>query len=214
MIIYKLKTKVKEKGIWYTSIAIFRFILRKMGIEFYRYYYLTNEIDYEKQKAFWEQWKVANVKPLTYEDFLRGDKTVITEQKLQIIKGWLAKGTYFPFGIVEDNELIYYCWLSLDELEFSHKIIKGKLNADECLFLDSYCSPKYRRKGINTAVNAYHLMKGYEVGKTRSVVFIRRGNQPSLKCQLKVGYKIEFVFSVLRIWEKEWTNYFDLIRKI
>ena len=56
------------------------------------------------------------VKELTYEDFLKGNKTTFNEKKLEVIKARLQDKNYKWYGIIENDVLIYYTWFSLERL--------------------------------------------------------------------------------------------------
>lgn len=169
---------------------------------------MVNDINYEKQKSLFESKGLAGVKELDYEDFLKGDKTEFTEKKLKRVKQRLADEGYHAYGIIENNKLLYSCWISLNWLESSNKCIESSLNDNECLLVDAYCAPEGRGHGFHNAMNSYRLMKAYEYGKQRGVVIILSENKPAYKSQIKTGNKVLFKYHVIDLWGKTFTNYF------
>lgn len=206
----KLKVKFKTNGFRGVLLSAFKGVLRGIGIKYNRFYYLVNEIDYCKQKEYWDKHIITDVRELTYDDFLLGDKEIFNDKKLNLIKERFSLKTYKAWGIVRGDALAYSCWLSFDEFKTSQSEIFGKLDRTECLMIDAYCNPKFRGMGLHGAMNSYRLLKGYEEGCSKCIVIILHENKPALKSQLKVGYKNRFIYYVFTIWGKTYTNYFKL----
>lgn len=204
---------VKHLGVRRLTIKIIKFFLRKLGIVYNQYYYMVNNIDYEKVKEYWNRRAIEDVKSLVYDDFLRGDPNFFTEKKLSTIQRRFDDKTFKSWGIVRDDTLIYSCWLSFYKFETSEKQVSGKLNSNESLMIDAYCHPKYRGKGLHGTMNAYRLMRSYEEARSNCVAIVLKENTPALKSQLKVGYKVKFVYYVLILWGKTFTNYFKLKKR-
>lgn len=181
---------------------------RFLGVKFERYYYLVNDIDYQKQsEIFLRKRNNREIKQLSYSDFLSGDARVFTRERLDTIKRRFEKGDYAAYGIVMDGRLIYSCWLSFGELETPGNIVNGLLSANECLMLDSHCVPEFRKQGLHGMMNAYRLMKGYERGKTKCVVIVLHENMPALKSQVRVEYRHVFTYYTLEIGNRAYTNF-------
>lgn len=203
-----IKNKYKQYGFWGFVRRAFKSFLRLFGIEFNRYYFLENTIDYEKQKSFYDSRSLENARELVINDFLNSDSPrYITAMNRFSSSGFKA------FGVFGDGKLVYSCWISLNKLESHEKIISGTLPSDSFLLIDAYCAPDARGKGIHGTMNAYRLMKGYELGKKKALAIVLHENSPALKSQIKVGFNVLFEFRTLKVFGKEYTDFFKL-RKI
>ena len=129
--------KYKQFGLYGFIIRVLRTLLRKIGINYEAYDYYVAFVDKDILLKIWNKNPIDNVKILSFEDFLLGDKTVFTEKKLEIIKNRLNKNNYRAFGIIEDNVLYYSCWICDNELVTSSPSIKYELKSNECLLLDA-----------------------------------------------------------------------------
>lgn len=206
----KFKDKYKQFGIVGYCNRLIKSVFRVLlGIEYEKYYYLVNDIDYQAQREIFEKKRgIWEIKKLQYGDFLHGVPSVFTEKKLLKIKyRFDHSGDYEAYGIVENDRLIYSCWLSFKDLHVTDKL-NCPLPDDECFMFDAYCAPDFRGHGLHGMMNAYRLMKGYEHGKTRCAVIVLRENIPALKSQLRVGYRIAFNYYVLNVGNKSFTNFF------
>lgn len=203
----KLLNDYKQYGLIGLLSRIIKSILRRIGISYEQYYYMVNDIDYERQVAIWNKKPISGVKVLTYDDFLLGDKSVFTPSKLALIKNRLNKG-YYAYGIVENNELIYSCWLSTKELQVNAGNVSFDLTQNECLMVDAYCPPKARGKGYHSQMNAYRLMQTVNLGRKKCIVVVLKENIPAFKSQIKVGYKVEFMFYICKIGNKVYTDFY------
>lgn len=206
----KLQADLKQFGFGGFLKRTAKFFLRKIGIYTNSYYYMVNRIDTEKNRKQFEVAHIPPVKELTYEDFLKGDKAVFNEKKLSIIQQWFSEGTYKAFGIIENESLIYSCWISLHKLETSDACVVGCLDEDEGLLIGAYCSPAARGRGIHGAMNAYRLWQIAQNGKNQAVAIVLYENTPAYKSQLKVGFEVAFTYYVVTVWGKTFTNYFKL----
>lgn len=204
----KFRADYKQFGLLGLFKRTAKFFLRKIGINTNSYYYMINQIDVEARRKQFEAANLIQVKELTYNDFLIGDKSVFNEKKLTVIQQWLSEGTYKAYGIVENGILIYSCWISLHKLETSDECVVGCLDENEGLLLGAYCSPAARGRGLHGAMNAYRLWQLTQNGKNQAVVIILKENKPAYKSQLKVGFEVLFTYSVVTIWGKTFTNYF------
>lgn len=129
------------------------------------------------------------VKELTYEDFLKGDKTVFHGEKLELIKNRLQDSNYKCYGIIENGKLVYSTWISLERLGLSVNTKPIYLLPHEGLLEDSYCAPVARGRGLHGLMNFYRLKKLYELGKTTVLAMVLDGNTPAMKVQLKSGFE-------------------------
>lgn len=206
--ITKLRDDYKQYGFWGFQKLLLKFFLRIIGIEVNSYFYMVNKIDGEARHKQFVLFNINDVKTLTYQDFLLGDKDMFTEKKLKTIKTRLADGTYIPYGIVREGKLIYSCWISMREMELSDNCLIDQLNEYEVLLLDDYCSPIARGKGIHTAMNAYRLWQIAQKGGCRALVIIIKENKPAYKSQLRVGFKVAFDYFIVKFGGKTYTNYY------
>lgn len=129
------------------------------------------------------------VKELVYEDFLKGDKNIFKEAKLEYIMNRLEDDSYKCYGIIENDRLIYSTWVSLHKLGLSVDTKPIWLASDEGLLEDSFCDPIARGRGIHGKMNFFRIKKLYELGKKRVVAIVLEGNTPAMKVQLKSGFK-------------------------
>lgn len=204
----KLQADLKQFGFWGFLKRIAKFFLRKIGINVNSYYYMVNHINAEARRKQFEAANLLAVKELTYEDFLKGDPSVFNEKKLTLIQQRLADGTYKAFGIIENGQLIYSCWISLKKLESSDACVESGLGEKEGLLVDAYCSPVARGRGLHGAMNAYRLWQLSQQGKNQAVVIVLKENIPAYKSQLKVGFEVAFIYYVATVWGKTITNYY------
>lgn len=204
----KLQSDFKQFGFLGFLKRTVKFFLRKIGIYINSYYYMVNHIDAEASRKQFEAANLPPVKELAYDDFLKGDPSVFNEKKLTLIQQRLADGTYKAFGIIEDERLIYSCWISLKKLESSDSCVESGLDENEGLLVDAYCSPLARGRGLHGAMNAYRLWQLSQQGKNQAVVIILKENIPAYKSQLKVGFEVAFTYYVATVWGKTFTNYF------
>lgn len=127
------------------------------------------------------------VKELTYEDFLKGNKTTFNEKKLEVIKARLQDPNYKCYGIIENDVLIYSTWFSLERLGLSVNTKPIYLLPDEGLLEDSYCDPIARGRGLHSMMNFFRIKKLYELGRNRVLGMVLEGNTPAFKVQFKSG---------------------------
>lgn len=206
--ITKCKADLKQFGFGGFLKRTVKFFLRKIGINVNSYYYMVNHIDAKARQKQFEAENLPPVKVLTYDDFLKGTPEVFNEKKLTLIRQRLANGTFKAFGIVEDGQLIYSCWISLKKLESSNACVEGNLDENEGLLVDAYCSPTARGRGLHGAMNAYRLWQISQNGKNQAVAIVLKENRPAYKSQLKVGFEVAFTYYVITVWGKTLTNYF------
>lgn len=203
-----LTQKYKQFGLKGFIIRVLRTLLRKIGINYEAYDYYATFVDKDMLLQIWNKNPIENVKILSFEDFLFGDKSVFTEKKLKIIKNRLNKKNYKAYGIIENNVLYYSCWICDNELVTSSPSIKYELKSNECLLLDAYCHPTMRGKGMHTRMNAYRCLKAIEINRPKCIVIVLKGNIPAQKTQQKCGLKVLFSYYILDLWGKRYTNFY------
>ncbi len=204
----KLQADLKQFGYGGFVKRILKFFLRKIGININSYYYLVNHIDADARRKQFENAGLPPIKELIYDDFLKGDKAVFTEKKLALIQERMNDESFHAYGIIENDKLVYSCWVSLNKMESSDKCTDGGLDDDEGLLVDAYCGPIARGRGLHGAMNAYRLLKISQYGKEKAVVIVLKENIPAFKSQKKVGFEVAFTYYVANVWGKTYTNYF------
>lgn len=165
------------------------FLRRILKTQIGKIHYLRLNIDIDKVNKALDGFDLP-VKELTYEDFLKGDKSVFSGKKLDLVKNRLQDPYYKAYGIIENNRLIYSTWISLKQLGLTIKLKDPIVMAsDEGLLEDSYCDPIARGRGLHGKMNNYRIKKLYELGKRRVIALVLDGNTPALKVQKKCGFE-------------------------
>jgi hypothetical protein len=190
-IVSKLKTHGLREIFEAISVRIFH--TEKM-----KFHYLKLTIDYEFIKQKLQNFDL-NVKELTYDDFLLGDKSIFYGKKMNVIKQRFEDPTYKGYGIIENDILIYSAWISLEKLGLPIKS-NFKLAPTEGYLEDDYCHPSFRGKGIHGKVNLYRLAKLYELGKTECIIIVLDGNTPAIKAQINLGARDLGCFYAIKIF--------------
>lgn len=171
----------------YSFSNIWNFLLhRVLHISIGKMHYLRLNTDIEVVNKKLEGFNLP-VKELTYEDFLKGNKTTFNEKKLKIIKERLQDKNYRCYGIIENDVLIYSTWFSLERLGLSVNTKPIFLLPNEGLLEDSYCDPIARGRGLHSMMNYYRIKKLYELGRNRVLGMVLEGNTPAFKVQFKSG---------------------------
>lgn len=152
----------------------------------------------DEQSGLDEFIQQYNVRELTYNDFTLGDKKNFSPAKLNIIKERFQDSrNYKAFGIVLNGELIYSCWICRKELILSYGI---RLPMEEdALFLDDYCSPKYRGRGIHSMMNKFRLTYLRNNNMNKVAVSVHTYNKPALKSQKSAGFNFKSKILVYKI---------------
>ena len=169
------------------------FLHRILHISIGKKHYLRLNTDIESVNKQLEGFDLP-VKELTYEDFLKGNKTNFNEKKLAIIRARLQDKNYKCYGIIENDVLIYSTWFSTERLGLSVNTKPIYLSPNEGLLEDSYCDPIARGRGLHSKMNFYRIKKLYELGKDRVIAIVLDGNIPAMKVQLKSGFEELGVF--------------------
>jgi hypothetical protein len=176
--------KVKDLNITKILSFIQYSILKSYVIKLH---YLRLEIDILEITSKLNNFNL-DVKELCFQDFLKGDKSIFTRKKLEIIKERLNVPTYKCYGIVEEGILIYSTWISYENLGLPVRS-NYKLAHDQALLEDSYCHPKLRGMGIHGKMNLYRISKIFEAGKKVVIAIVLDGNKPAFKVQENSGFK-------------------------
>lgn len=206
---FSIRDKYKQYGFCGFGRRVFNALIRLFGIECNRYYFLENVIDYDRQKSFFESRDLQNVQELQINDFLNS-----APSRYATAINRFSSSNYKAFGVFKNGRLVYSCWISLRNLESHEKCISGTLPPDSFLLIDAYCAPEARGKGIHGTMNAYRLMKGYELGKKKALTIVLHENTPALKSQIKVGFKVLFEYRSYKIFGKEYTDFYKKLNNV
>ena len=192
-----IREKFRKYGIRKTLEIVFRRFL-KTGILKFHYLRLdVNEADVENHMRLFD---LDDVKELTYEDFLKGDKIVFGNEKLALIKERLSDDNYKAFGIVRQSKLLYSTWISMEYLSLPLIKKRIKLLPNEALLEDSYCSVEARGHGFHSQMNWYRIFQLYAKGKNRILAIVLDGNIPAFKVQSKCGFEDLGAFFVISLF--------------
>ncbi|WP_296385179.1 hypothetical protein, partial [Winogradskyella sp.] len=119
-------------------------VLRKFGIQINKWLVCTQDIDVANQQeiSINENFKV---KKLSYSDFENSKR--FDAIKLMSFKTRFTKETFKAFGVFDDEqELAYYCWISLKEFQFSKNLYQMSLLESQGLMFDAFCFSEFRGK--------------------------------------------------------------------
>ena len=92
------------------------------------------------------------------------------------------------YGVYANNNLAYYCWISLKEFQFSKKLYSMEMEPSQGLLFDAFCFENHRGKGLHNYMNIFRLSKLLELGKDEAVAVILKQNVPARKSQSKAGF--------------------------
>lgn len=204
----KYKDVYKQFGLKGTCVRGLKSLCRRIGIVYESYHYFFGCVEEEKLLKVWNQLPIPRVKNLTYDDFLLGDETVFTVQKLGVIKDRLKDNSYQAYGVVENNVLLYSCWIYTGNVMFPSPSVSCSLKNDECLLMDAYCNPLARGKGLHKKMNAYRCLVAVKLGRPNCIGIVVRGNTPACKVQEKSGLHVLFDYYVLDFFGKQITNFY------
>lgn len=211
--IMDLVNKYKQYGLKGFFIRGIKSMLRRLGIDYESYHFFSAEVEKNLLLNIYNSSVSINVKCLTYNDFLLGDCNVFTEKKLKLVKDRFCEEGYKAYGIIEDGKLVYSCWINDRELLTSSPYVRCELKESECLLLDAYCSPQVRGRGYHTKMNAYRCLTAVEMGKTRCITIVLKGNIPAMKVQQRCGLRIVFDYYILSMWGKTYTDFYKKKKK-
>lgn len=196
----KLKAKLRQYGYKNFLIRSAKSILRKTGIISEKFVVLKRDLS---KKLIPAKPRIEiNVRELCLRDFEDAKHFSFSKDRLSLFKKRLDNG-YIALGAFNNSELIYLCWLSLDDFEspvnLGDKIL---LDRDEALLLDAFTHPDYRGLGIHTYMNAIRLNRLIDIGKKRAVVLLLSENVPARRSQSKVGFDAEYLIYYRKIFKK------------
>jgi len=201
----KFIAKIKQYGFLNSIKRMLKKLAKNIGIHVESYYFMKTYLDQSFITHKMQEFDYTNAKELSYSDFLKGDLSYFNAEKLNVIKDRYKTEKYHALGIIENDFLVYSCWINGKMLEYPALFKKQEnLKTHEALLQDAFCHPSFRRKGYHTKMGIYRLHKMIEMGYTSAVVFVLTDNVPSYKALLKLGFKIEKKVFYLRFFSKSY----------
>lgn len=184
-------------------------ILLRFGLVYETLYVFEKNLILKDVNNRLERYDTALVRDLNLSDFDMCSE--LQDSKKQLFKERLELGTYKVFGIIFNNELVYYSWISLSKMGlpfgFDNEIA---LNENEALLEDSYCNPSYRGRGYHSMVNIIRLKAILDSGKNKAIVFVLKDNIPAIKVQIKSGFELSKKIKLTKTFGKQKIKYINL----
>ena len=197
-----MKDKIKQYGFKNFIIRGFKSIIKKIGFRYEKSILIVKDLEgYVKPP----NPKIPlSVQELSYEHFKNNIFLKFDSPKLRIFKTRFASRNYIALGAFHENNLVYYCWISLKNFEYFLNI-KNKLtlNENEGLIIDAYTHPEFRGLGIHSYMNAIRANILYDLSKKKAIGLVLMENLPARKAQAKIGFRGEKVVSYIKIFGKE-----------
>lgn len=201
----KLQEKLKLYGWHGTLLVIVKTIIRKLtGFSWDKYYLMARVMDglpSLPDKPFTvRKLTLADYENPSWTSFLDADK-----KRLYIER--FANPNAKAYGAFVDGQLAFSSWIVGGELEIAEDLRIPM--PDRCvLFMDTYCHPAYRGRGLHKFLIKWRLNHSSKIGAKKCYTIIHSCNKTSLKNQLKCGMEVERSFYVFRFgnnWgRKQW----------
>jgi hypothetical protein len=202
--------KYKQYGFINFTKRLVLGIIAKLGIRIGKWLICTQDINVANLKKI-EINSEFKVKTLSYSDFENSNK--FDSNKLRSFKLRFEKETFSAYGVFDDkHELVYYCWISLMEFQFSKNLYQMSLNITQGLLFDAFCFPNFRGKSLHSFMNCYRLKKLKEFGKSEAVVVLLSQNTPARKSQKKAGFDCSQIIRTYSVFGKK--GYYTINKKI
>lgn len=192
--------KYKQYGFLNFIIRFFLSVLSKFGIKIDRWLICTQVISLELLSRI-ELDENFQLKELSFEDFKNSGK--FDKNKLFRIKKRFNKISYLAYGVFSNEDLAYYCWISLKDFEFSSDLYSMKLKPSEGLLFDAFCFPEYRGNKLHNYMNVFRLIKLIEYNKKEAVVVLLSENIPARKSQKKAGFSCSKMITTYSVFGKK-----------
>ncbi|WP_460217910.1 hypothetical protein [Psychroserpens sp. MEBiC05023] len=193
----QLVEKYKQYGFTYFIQRLVLGGLKKIGIRIDRWLVCNQKISIGNEPSLSAGFQV---KELFYQDFV--DSNRFNSEKLNSFKSRFKKESFKAYGILCGNKLAYYCWISLDEFQFSKNLYQANLEANQGLLFDAFCFSEFRGKGLHNFMNFFRLKKLLEFGKSDAVVILLIQNKPARKSQKKAGFECSKIITTYNIFGK------------
>ena len=194
-----------QYGFFNSFKRLIKRIFGKLGFHYESFWYLANNIDIIDVKQKMQNYSYDLVKELNFDDFENSDSEILNEKKLNLIRSRFESGKYWSYGIIDNSTLVYYCWISIQNINFPSKYKKSiSLNRNEACLEDAYCHPSFRRKKLHSKMNLYRLLKLHEFGKDKIIALVLSENTPALKVQLNSGFEKKKKITFITIFDKSY----------
>lgn len=177
--------KYKQYGFFNFFKRILLSLLSRMGISINKWLFCTQKINETKLIEI-KIDEVFQVIEMNLDDF---KKTYLFDStKLSSFQQRFESSYFKAYGVYKNDNLAYYCWVSLQEFRFSKNLYSMKLNVSQGLLFDAFCFPKYRGNKLHNYMNIFRLKKLFEYGKSEAVVVLLNHNEPARRSQKRAGF--------------------------
>lgn len=194
-------SKIKQYGLMNSFKRLIYSFFRIFNIYYESIYFMVIHAKKNDIITKMNKYDYSDVKTLNLRDFQKGDPSIFTKKKLELIKNRLNSGNYVSFGIIFKNRLVYSCWICRKNIIMPNsKIFKLKVN--EGLLEDAYCHQDFRGKGYHSKMNLFRIRFLLDEGRFKIYVLIVSENIPALKSQIKSGFVINKKLFFLKIFGK------------
>lgn len=180
--------KIKKYGFCGAIFVAAKVLGNRLGIDVLKMHYLCLKTDITDVQNKLKDFDL-NVKPLSLEDFKKGDPNVFKGEKMKLYSERFKDASYYAYGIEEDNRLIYSTWFTNGSLGLPIVSKKYPLLPNEGVLEDSYCDPIGRGRGFHSKMNLFRIKSLYELGCDRVLAIVLDGNTPAMKVQMKCGFR-------------------------
>lgn len=190
--------RIKRYGIKGTFLKFIFKSFSLFGIDYDRFICL---VFFTKENTEMNIKKIDQCIELNEECFVKyGDKDWFSQKKLEDIRHAYSIPGNKAFGIIQNDRLICYAWLSL---QFWGGDITRKLQSQDAYFWDDYVHPSYRGQKLHTVLINTRLHYLQKLGKERVFTVVSIYNQASYKGFNRLGFIKWQTYFVLKL---KWNN--------
>ena len=194
--------KFKQYGFINFIKRMFLSALRRIGLSYSKWLIIEKEINIETLPNFSINEKFY-IKEMTYIDY--SNTTHLSESKLKRIKQKIDSKYFYSYGVFDNNNNIaYYCWISLNEFQFSNDAYYTPLKFDEGLLFGAFCFPKYRGNKLHNYMNIYRLKMLLKFKKNNAIGAILYENTPARKSQKNAGFECNKIVKTFNFFGYKW----------
>lgn len=178
-------------------------VLNRLGVRYNKWLVCKQNIniDLKHEKLLDDKF---SVKEMSYYDFY--NSSMFTKIKLEKINQRLKSSNLFAYGVFCNNQLAYYCWISLSEFQFSNSDYKMCLNKNEGLLFDAYCFPKYRGNKLHSFMNTHRLKMLLQFNKSNALVILLNENIPARRAQRRAGFTCDLTLITGSLFGYKWNK--------
>lgn len=177
--------KFKQYGFINFIKRAFLSVLSRVGIKYSKWLVCRQKINIEITPKITIDDKFC-IREMTYIDYCNIPQ--FSELKLKRVKQRISSKNYYSYGVFDNNNLAYYCWISLRKFQFSNDAYNMPLKSDEGLLFDAFCFPKYRGNKLHNYMNIFRLKKLLEHFKSEAIVVLLNHNKPARRSQRRAGF--------------------------